>query len=160
LYEALGETGNPEFTTVMRIVRALGLTLSARPRRRWRVHKRPLQPPFTSTVHFGIRRTHSGQHAPVTKPLIKVSIRRLGRPIDTPDASHAVLLGISLFLFKRASTVAAAGRTVASACEGSLVALERELAGIVRTSAVRQSPRKVATRTTFPNANDIDPVDL
>jgi probable addiction module antidote protein/putative addiction module killer protein len=31
LYRALGETGNPEFTTVMRIVRALGLTLTARP---------------------------------------------------------------------------------------------------------------------------------
>jgi probable addiction module antidote protein len=31
LYRALGETGNPEFGTVMRIVRALGLTLSARP---------------------------------------------------------------------------------------------------------------------------------
>ena len=31
LYKALGETGNPEFTTVMRILRALGLTLSARP---------------------------------------------------------------------------------------------------------------------------------
>lgn len=30
LYKALGETGNPEFVTVMRIVRALGLTLSAR----------------------------------------------------------------------------------------------------------------------------------
>ena len=30
LYKALGETGNPEFATVMRIVRALGLTLSAR----------------------------------------------------------------------------------------------------------------------------------
>jgi probable addiction module antidote protein len=30
LYKALGETGNPEFGTVMRIVRALGLTLSAR----------------------------------------------------------------------------------------------------------------------------------
>jgi probable addiction module antidote protein len=30
LYKALGETGNPEFSTVMRIVRALGLTLSAR----------------------------------------------------------------------------------------------------------------------------------
>ena len=26
-----GETGNPEFGSVMRIVRALGLTLSARP---------------------------------------------------------------------------------------------------------------------------------
>src|SRR5438445_13778241 len=31
LYKALGETGNPEFSTVMRIIRALGLTLSARP---------------------------------------------------------------------------------------------------------------------------------
>jgi probable addiction module antidote protein len=31
LYKALGEAGNPEFGTVMRIVRALGLTLSARP---------------------------------------------------------------------------------------------------------------------------------
>ena len=31
LYKALGDAGNPEFATVMRIVRALGLTLSARP---------------------------------------------------------------------------------------------------------------------------------
>ena len=31
LYKALGQTGNPEFGTVMRIVHALGLTLSARP---------------------------------------------------------------------------------------------------------------------------------
>jgi probable addiction module antidote protein len=31
LYKALGESGNPEFGTVMRIVRAMGLTLSARP---------------------------------------------------------------------------------------------------------------------------------
>jgi probable addiction module antidote protein len=31
LYKALGDSGNPEFGTVMRIVRALGLTLSARP---------------------------------------------------------------------------------------------------------------------------------
>ena len=31
LYKALGESGNPEFGTVMRIVRALGLTLAARP---------------------------------------------------------------------------------------------------------------------------------
>jgi probable addiction module antidote protein len=31
LYRALGASGNPEFSTVMRIVRALGLTLSARP---------------------------------------------------------------------------------------------------------------------------------
>jgi probable addiction module antidote protein len=30
LYKALGETGNPEFSTVMRVVRAMGLTLSAR----------------------------------------------------------------------------------------------------------------------------------
>jgi probable addiction module antidote protein len=31
LSKALGEAGNPEFGTVMRIVRALGLTLSAQP---------------------------------------------------------------------------------------------------------------------------------
>jgi probable addiction module antidote protein len=31
LYKALGERGNPEFSTVMRIVRALGLTLSVHP---------------------------------------------------------------------------------------------------------------------------------
>jgi probable addiction module antidote protein len=30
LYKALGENGNPEFATVMRVVRALGLTLSVR----------------------------------------------------------------------------------------------------------------------------------
>ena len=30
LYKALGEDGNPEFATVMRIVHALGLTLSVR----------------------------------------------------------------------------------------------------------------------------------
>jgi probable addiction module antidote protein len=30
LYKALGDAGNPEFATVMSIVRALGLTLSAR----------------------------------------------------------------------------------------------------------------------------------
>ncbi len=40
LYKALGETGNPEFTTVMRIVRALGLTLSARPAAAVRAPKR------------------------------------------------------------------------------------------------------------------------
>ena len=34
LYKALGESGNPEFETVMRIMRALGLTLSARPSKR------------------------------------------------------------------------------------------------------------------------------
>lgn len=31
LYKALGETGNPEFSTVMRVLRAMGLALSARP---------------------------------------------------------------------------------------------------------------------------------
>ncbi len=40
LYKALGEAGNPEFATVMRIVRALGLTLSARPAVRRRAPKR------------------------------------------------------------------------------------------------------------------------
>jgi probable addiction module antidote protein len=40
LYKALGEAGNPEFSTVMRIVRALGLTLSARPAARARASKR------------------------------------------------------------------------------------------------------------------------
>jgi probable addiction module antidote protein len=40
LYKALGEAGNPEFGTVMRIVRALGLTLSARPAEKRSVAKR------------------------------------------------------------------------------------------------------------------------
>jgi probable addiction module antidote protein len=31
LYKALGESGNPEFGTVMRVAQALGLTLSAKP---------------------------------------------------------------------------------------------------------------------------------
>ena len=31
LYKALGEAGNPEFATVMRILQAMGLRLSARP---------------------------------------------------------------------------------------------------------------------------------
>jgi probable addiction module antidote protein len=31
LYKALGESGNPEFGTVLRVLRALGLTLSAHP---------------------------------------------------------------------------------------------------------------------------------
>ena len=31
LYKALGENGNPEFGTIMRVLNALGLTLSARP---------------------------------------------------------------------------------------------------------------------------------
>src|ERR1700731_129167 len=39
-YKALGETGNPEFGTVMRIVRALGLTLSARPAEATRTPKK------------------------------------------------------------------------------------------------------------------------
>jgi probable addiction module antidote protein len=30
LYKALGDSGNPEFSTVMRVLRAMGLTLSAR----------------------------------------------------------------------------------------------------------------------------------
>jgi probable addiction module antidote protein len=40
LYKALGENGNPGFATVMRIVRALGLTLSARPASPRRTSKR------------------------------------------------------------------------------------------------------------------------
>ncbi len=40
LYKALGETGNPEFATVMRIMHAMGLTLTARPARRPRTSKR------------------------------------------------------------------------------------------------------------------------
>jgi len=40
LYKALGENGNPEFATVMRIIRALGLTLSARPAAVQRTSKR------------------------------------------------------------------------------------------------------------------------
>jgi probable addiction module antidote protein len=40
LYRALGEAGNPEFSTVMRILRALGLTLSARPAARKRTPRK------------------------------------------------------------------------------------------------------------------------
>jgi probable addiction module antidote protein len=40
LYKALGETGNPEFGTVMRILRALGLTLYARPAQSKRTPKK------------------------------------------------------------------------------------------------------------------------
>jgi probable addiction module antidote protein len=40
LYKAPGEAGNPEFSTVMRIVRALGLTLSARSAATGRMSKR------------------------------------------------------------------------------------------------------------------------
>src|ERR1700732_5006932 len=42
LYKALGETGHPEFSTVMRIVRAMGLTLSARPAEATRTPKKRL----------------------------------------------------------------------------------------------------------------------
>jgi probable addiction module antidote protein len=31
LYKALGPAGNPEFATMMRVIRALGITLSAQP---------------------------------------------------------------------------------------------------------------------------------
>jgi len=40
LYKALGESGNQEFATVMRIMRAIGLTLTARPILRSRASKR------------------------------------------------------------------------------------------------------------------------
>jgi probable addiction module antidote protein len=40
LYKALGAAGNPEFATIMRIVRALGLKLSARPAAQRRGAKR------------------------------------------------------------------------------------------------------------------------
>jgi len=39
-YKALGEAGNPEISTVMRIFRALGLTLSARPTTTGRTSRR------------------------------------------------------------------------------------------------------------------------
>lgn len=38
LYKALGATGNPEFGTVMGILRALGLTMSVRPIARRKKH--------------------------------------------------------------------------------------------------------------------------
>ena len=40
LYKALGEGGNPEFSTVMRVLSAMGLTLSARPQAPMRTSKR------------------------------------------------------------------------------------------------------------------------
>jgi len=40
LYKALGETGNPEFSTIMRVLRAMGLTLSARPTSATRASRR------------------------------------------------------------------------------------------------------------------------
>jgi len=40
LYKALGETGNPECSTVMRVLHALGLTLSVRPTQTKRTPKK------------------------------------------------------------------------------------------------------------------------
>jgi probable addiction module antidote protein len=40
LYRALGEAGNPEFGTIMRVIRAMGLTLSAQPAKPARAKKR------------------------------------------------------------------------------------------------------------------------
>ena len=40
LYKAFSETGNPEFSTVMRVMRALGLTLTARPAQTKRTPKK------------------------------------------------------------------------------------------------------------------------
>ena len=40
LYKALGESGNPEFATVIRVVRAMGLTLSAHTAAPTRSHKK------------------------------------------------------------------------------------------------------------------------
>jgi probable addiction module antidote protein len=40
LYKALSKTGNPEFGTVMRVMRALGLTLAARPAQPKRLPKK------------------------------------------------------------------------------------------------------------------------
>ena len=40
LYKALGETGNPEFGTVMRVLQAMGLGLSVRPVATKRVSKK------------------------------------------------------------------------------------------------------------------------
>jgi probable addiction module antidote protein len=41
LYKALGQTGNPEFSIVMRVLHALGLTLAARPATRKRLPRKP-----------------------------------------------------------------------------------------------------------------------
>ncbi len=40
LYKALGETGNPEFGTMLGVLRALGLELTARPLRKKPVRQR------------------------------------------------------------------------------------------------------------------------
>src|SRR5436190_24145719 len=39
LYRALGETGNPEFSTMLGVLRALGLELAARPANSKAVHR-------------------------------------------------------------------------------------------------------------------------
>jgi probable addiction module antidote protein len=41
LYRALGETGNPEFSTMLGVIRALGIELTARPARKKPARKRP-----------------------------------------------------------------------------------------------------------------------
>lgn len=41
LYKALGETGNPEFGTMLGVLRALGLELAARPAKRKLTRRRP-----------------------------------------------------------------------------------------------------------------------
>ncbi|HTT99241.1 MAG TPA: addiction module antidote protein [Rhizomicrobium sp.] len=43
LYKALGETGNPEFATMLNVLRALGLELSARPAQPARKRKSTLR---------------------------------------------------------------------------------------------------------------------
>src|SRR6266849_549467 len=40
LYKALGEAGNPEFSTIMRVLRAMGLMLSARPAKMMRLRRK------------------------------------------------------------------------------------------------------------------------
>jgi len=40
LYKALGETGNPEFGTMLGVLQALGLDLTARPVKREAPHQR------------------------------------------------------------------------------------------------------------------------
>ena len=40
LYKALSENGNPEFSTVMRVIRTLGFTLAARPAQPKRTSKK------------------------------------------------------------------------------------------------------------------------
>jgi len=61
LYKALGETGNPEFSTVMRVVRALGLTLSARPRASGQASKRRRVARPRLGAHAGTTQSHSAK---------------------------------------------------------------------------------------------------